>query len=186
MNRIRVSIAGLSAIVLVAGFGFAALQDNTWITATGLYLLTILTLLGSTVGAVVKRGAQRAPWLGFAIFGWGYFLAAFGPFLSAEVKGGDIQRGAFATEVSPNLLTTRVFSYLYRLRNPENLYNATASVIVNEWDPKGPTTYQFWVVWQLREAYFQRVAHSFTALLLGIIGAIFATLIAPPDERPTR
>jgi hypothetical protein len=83
---LRFSIRGLSAIVLFLGFGFGALRGATigWVAAS--ILLAVLVLCVTTLGALVRRGPSRPAWVGFALFGWVYFLLHFGPW--ADWKRG--------------------------------------------------------------------------------------------------
>lgn len=74
MGRFRVSVAGLLLVVLVAGVGLAALRSPSPALAGTLLLLTLGLLGFATLGAVYRRGPQQAPWLGFALFGWGYLV----------------------------------------------------------------------------------------------------------------
>jgi hypothetical protein len=84
MNRPRISLAGLMVLVVVLGFGFAALRDasETW---AGIVLLLTLGLLGvSILGVVYRREARRAWWVGFALFGWGYVALTLAPWSKPE------------------------------------------------------------------------------------------------------
>ncbi len=67
-------------VVLLAAIGLAALRtpSETW---AGIVLLATLAALGiASVGAICLRGASRASFLGFAVFGWIYMAAAFLPY----------------------------------------------------------------------------------------------------------
>jgi hypothetical protein len=77
MRKLRFPIAGLMGAVLVIALSLAALRNasETWAGATFLLTSAVLTL--AVVGAVCRRDAERAWWLGFALFGWGYVLLAF-------------------------------------------------------------------------------------------------------------
>ena len=80
MRAMRFSIAGLMGVVLFAAIGFAALRNpsETW---AGIVLLATLGALGvATVGAFCHSAATRGGFLGFAVFGWIYMIAAFHPF----------------------------------------------------------------------------------------------------------
>ena len=80
MRSHRFSIAGLMGVVLLAAIGLAALRtpSETW---AGIVLLATLAALGiASVGAICLRGASRAGFLGFAVFGWIYMAAAFPPY----------------------------------------------------------------------------------------------------------
>ena len=79
MRSVRVSIAGLMGVVLVAAIGLAALRSSsqTW---AGLLLLGTFGAFGiALVGAVCRSGSERGGWIGFAVFGWIYMNAAFWP-----------------------------------------------------------------------------------------------------------
>ena len=80
MRNLRFSIAGMMAVVMFAAIGFAALRypTETW---AGVVLLGTLAALGiAVVGAFCRPAPERGAWLGFAVFGWVYLVAAFQPF----------------------------------------------------------------------------------------------------------
>jgi hypothetical protein len=72
MRNLRASIAGLMGLVLIAALGMAALRNasETWAGVT--YLVTRGVLGLAILCAIYARGARRAWWLGFCLFGWGY------------------------------------------------------------------------------------------------------------------
>jgi hypothetical protein len=78
VRKARLSIAGLMGVVLVASLGLTAFRSATeeWAGATTLVTGGVLVL--GVVGAACRRGAERAWWLGFALFGWGYLFLIFG------------------------------------------------------------------------------------------------------------
>jgi hypothetical protein len=79
MDGTRVSVGGLLAVILFAAIGLAALRASTDLWA-GLVNASALMLLGSAIlAAILRRGASRAFWLGFAVFGCGYLALASGP-----------------------------------------------------------------------------------------------------------
>src|SRR5205823_14555900 len=77
MRMPRFSIAKLMGAVLVASLGLAALRDGSELCAGVLFLLTCGVLALAVIGAACRREADRAWWLGFAAFGWGYLALAF-------------------------------------------------------------------------------------------------------------
>jgi hypothetical protein len=76
-RTIRFSIAGLMGIVVVAAIGLAALRNASDNWAGVMLLLTCGTLALAIVGVVCRTEGERAWWLGFALFGWGYLALAF-------------------------------------------------------------------------------------------------------------
>ncbi len=78
-RSIRFSIAGLMGVVLIVAIGLAALRSASDIWAGVIFLATCSVLALSIVGVICRREAERAWWLGFAIFGWGYMALAFWP-----------------------------------------------------------------------------------------------------------
>ena len=57
--RVRYTIRDLTALVLLLGFGFAALRGATLGWATASILIALLALCSATLGAEVRRGSSR-------------------------------------------------------------------------------------------------------------------------------
>jgi hypothetical protein len=77
MRLIRATIAGLMGAVLITALGLTALRSASEIWA-GAVLLTTCSALGlAVIGVVCRSAAERAWWLGTALFGWGYLAMAF-------------------------------------------------------------------------------------------------------------
>jgi hypothetical protein len=74
MNHFRVTIRSAMALVLLAGFGFAALRDPSMWWVGGVLICLIGLLLTACVGAMYRTGRERAFWLGIVVFGGGYLL----------------------------------------------------------------------------------------------------------------
>jgi hypothetical protein len=87
MRSIRFSIAGLMGAVSIAALGLAVLRSGLLDVWAGVALGATCGVLGVAVIGVACRGAtERAWWLGFAVFGWGYMALAFwSPFDSARL-----------------------------------------------------------------------------------------------------
>jgi hypothetical protein len=69
----RISIARLLGLVAAFALGLAVLVNASEFWAGATLLLTLAALLGSVLG-VILRGWRGGGWLGFAVFGWGYFF----------------------------------------------------------------------------------------------------------------
>lgn len=99
----RFSIRSLIAFVVVSAVGLAALRnaDEPW---AGMMLLLVLAAVGVAVlGAVLMNGRERAWWLGFAVFGGGYLVAALCPVrseLATTYLLGYVQGRAVGPEIA--------------------------------------------------------------------------------------
>ena len=76
VRKIRISIARLMGVVLVAAIGFAALRNSSESWADLMLMLTCGVLMLGVVGAVYRGPHERAWWLGFILFGGGYLALA--------------------------------------------------------------------------------------------------------------
>jgi hypothetical protein len=101
----RVSILGLIAAVVACGVAFAALRGGSayWIAA--FYTMTVAFLLVAVVLAHYRRGASRAFWFGFAVFGWGMFIIGANPWQLGFEQDYGIQP-------NPNMLTTKLITWV--------------------------------------------------------------------------
>jgi hypothetical protein len=72
MRRFRFHLGTLLMLVLVLGVGFAALRESNEIWDSGLFSITLVVLLISTLLDFHRTEKQRAYWLGFALFGSAY------------------------------------------------------------------------------------------------------------------
>ena len=77
MHIDRFPIAGLMGAIVVVAIVLAAMRNAspTWAGVT--FLLTDGVLCLAVVGVVCRNGSERAWWLGFALFGWGYLELTF-------------------------------------------------------------------------------------------------------------
>jgi WD40 repeat protein len=94
MRRIRFNIANLIVVILVLGVGFAALRESTELWESGIFTLTIVSLLLSVVLAIHRTDKSRAFWLGFALFGSAYLGLSLIP------------------SIESRLVTTKVLAYV--------------------------------------------------------------------------
>jgi hypothetical protein len=82
----RFSLAGVLWFVAFVAFGIAAVRSSSgfWVGAT--FLVTLGLLCASVLGAVVERRQGGVWWLGFALFGWSYFVALLIPPLAETAR----------------------------------------------------------------------------------------------------
>ncbi len=104
MARVRVSVMGLMAVVGLFALEFAALRAGTQLWFSVVYTVTVVFLLFAVLTARYRRGVWGAFWFGFAVFGWGYFLLAIGPWSNSTYDDdhGEITHG------NANLYTSRI------------------------------------------------------------------------------
>jgi hypothetical protein len=79
MARLRISISGLMAVVLIVAVGFAGLRNANQAWASGTFYLVVILLPTSLLRGIAGHGRERLACIGFAVFGWSYLLIAFWP-----------------------------------------------------------------------------------------------------------
>lgn len=159
---LRFSIRGLIALVFLIGFSLAALRGASLGWATASLLLALIALCTMTAGALTGRRAGRAPWVGFAVFGWAYFLLHFGP--TAQWKGG----------YGPAHLTTWAIDSIIIPRVFPELEEGRPIAGVEE----------FVILGDGRSGSFFCVAcHSLMSIFFGLLGSAIALVIAPEERR---
>lgn len=77
MTGTRFSIASLLIALAVLGFALVALNPPSLLKADLLKVATACILLTALLAAINFAESRRAFWLGFALFGWFYFVVAF-------------------------------------------------------------------------------------------------------------
>jgi hypothetical protein len=61
-------------VIVYCGVLFGSIRYASELWASALSTLLIVILLTAVICAILQRGSGRAGWLGFAVFGWGFFL----------------------------------------------------------------------------------------------------------------
>ena len=88
MNRLRLTIAQLMAIVLCFGFGFAALRNANAFWAGATFCFAIISVSVASVGAFARKGNGRVFWAGFAIAaGIRLIISIFTPQAAGSLNG---------------------------------------------------------------------------------------------------
>jgi uncharacterized membrane protein len=95
----RFSIIGLMGWILVVAVSLAAMRDANESWASVMVLLVLALFAVSLVGLIYRRGRDQAFWLGFALFGGGYFALAFVPQLTEPIVA--------------KLVTTQILEYVH-------------------------------------------------------------------------
>jgi hypothetical protein len=156
MPHFRFPIAAAMAAILIAGVGLAAMKNPTELWAGTIFTLAWVALLVGLLGAVLRRGRERAAWLGFTLFGWSYVLVCIVPPLRAEVR---------------NRLLTRPL-----LIAVDEVSHATDDYIDSLMPGKDQSTR--WAVARQVRRYYHTIGDGLMALSLAVIGAVTGRSIA--------
>ena len=162
----RFSLAGVLGFVAVFAIGLAALVNATTVWAGVAFTLTIGTLLASVL-AVILRGWRRGGWLGFALFGWGYFLL------------GNLS----SLGLAPNswLLPDAAAEWAFSKANPMPVPPASFSTNVPGSVPMTPEASAYFLaqeVYNGRSANATNIGRWLSVLLIAEVGAILGVLLA--------
>jgi hypothetical protein len=169
MRRFRFSLRALMVSIVLLGLAFAGLRSSTplWANIWFSFSLAMLTL--AVPVAVYRHGEQRAFWVGFATFGWVYFIVSLGPWFQTELGF------QLATTTLLDLLAPYIVKKDALLRNYVGSFNPPSG-------PIAPTPWQHWNLPEFPPEHPWRIVGYATLLCPGLylrIGhAIFCMLIA--------
>jgi hypothetical protein len=88
--RPRILIAMLLGAMVPIALGLTALANPTAFWEGTTFALAILLMFTAILGVCYRREASRAFWVGFALFGWGFFLLSSDMSFSVR-SGGSFQ-----------------------------------------------------------------------------------------------
>lgn len=128
----RFSLAALFGATLFSACVAATLRYATRLWADALFTLVLVTVAVAALGALYRKGAARAFWIGALLGGGGYLFLAYGPWIGETVR--------------PHLVTTPLLSMAYeRLQtalNPPSVtpYGSQYVAVYNTvYSASGPT-----------------------------------------------
>jgi hypothetical protein len=101
----RFSIGNLLAVIAILGVALAAMRNPSYLWANATFTVALAAIVAAVVNVVVGRGARRAYWLGFALFGGTYLAICSIPLLRDTV--------------CPHLVTEAVFDMIYPFTGPD-------------------------------------------------------------------
>lgn len=112
LRHFRFSLTGLFGATLFAACVAATLRYATRLWADALFTLVLVTVAVAALGALYRKGAARAFWIGALLGGGGYLFLAYSPWIGESVR--------------PHLVTTPLLSMAYeRLETALNPSSAT-------------------------------------------------------------
>jgi hypothetical protein len=178
MSRLRFTLAQLMAVVIFAGFGFAALRSATPRWSSVVFTLTVAVLLAAILAAIARRGRARIMWTGFALFGWFYLGTTFGPWAA----GNGVTAPPYLTKWALDYLDARFWAVAQAPAGRMDT-GPSGEVLFQRFllgMPPGNAPIQF----TPDSSQFRRIGHSIAAILVGLLGAVLGRLMAAKDERP--
>jgi hypothetical protein len=176
--RIRFSIAGLMAAVLVLAVGFAGLRAASPLWASGIFTMTVTVFAGAIVGAAACHGPSRFAWLGFGVFGWTYLLATF--WLWPEPNG----------VTAPPFLTKALLDYFRPSSNTAAVMwidTAPAGEMSTEPPPmagsiaagnRNLATMTPFAGRVVNRFHYRRIGHTLAAIFFGLLGALLGAVLS--------
>ncbi len=163
----RFSLASSLWFVAFIALGFAAVREASdfWLGAT--FVVTLGLLCASMLGAVLERSRGGAWWLGFALFGWAYFVAGLIPPLANPAR------------VPSSWVAKRVFA----VTNP-----IPPAVPRGRGRPETPQAYDARMSYQARASHVGPIGHWLFVLLFARAGATVSCVFTkglPWRKQPT-
>ena len=159
-ERRSFSMRTLFALIGVSAVTTLALANASIYWGALFFSAAILIVAFAFLGAVFRRGTQRAWWIGFACFGAGYLVMTYAP--------------GFDLHVGHRLISTKVLGFLEPKirRTPDPLKNVFRST-----PPEDATKPAREAVMQISKGeylpqwgHFQQVGHSLSAILMALLG----------------
>jgi hypothetical protein len=168
MRPFRVSILGLMGLILLCGVWFAWFRRPTFHAASFAFTTMLTILLLSLIALRYSR--SRDFWFGFVVLGWGYAILAFAPGCWMGVR--------------PYLITSHPLGDLADLLGLTKI-PASGSFHLSGYILGRVPTDSGLNVWFGTDdgERFQRIGHSFAAILHGVIGGLLTVFLASRRRR---
>jgi hypothetical protein len=209
MSPFRFSVRNLLLAILVLGMALAALQWDSEILSSVAFTAFLGLLALGVTGAFCRRGAARAFWIGFAVFGWFYAEAALPATNGSTSSAGAWLLGFVSRSYeprrppSPVLLTELLFDFAslnsqLRVGNKVmaqwtsgGYYEATITEInggqyLAKWtDGSSP----LWVTRnqiEVTNAAGRQAAHSIMAIFFALVGGAAAQMFFTRGDQDER
>jgi hypothetical protein len=168
MKPSGLSIAGLMALVGVVALGVFGLREGTEVWASATFMATAVLLLGAVLNVLHGRGARRATWGGFALFGWAYLAWSFCPWSGMDAKAPPMVTAWMLDELNARIHPEPEYfpnpQYSAPPTPPPNLYVSPMILAPGA------------VVWRGNVESYRQVGHCLCAVLLGGVGALWARI----------
>lgn len=161
----RFSLKTMLLLFTVVAVCIAGLVYSNVAWAAFFYTAAFVLVLTGIVGALVRRGPARPYWIGFALFGGGYFALALIGEDSLARFASDMRQGA----QPPKLATTQGFiwaeRYIYTYTGASNNSNTARSNPNIVFNSRGILYYQ-----RTPSQCFVQIGHSIFTLIMALMG----------------
>lgn len=168
------SILHAMGAILLVGIGLGALQNSTFAWLRTVYAVTVMLLLFAILAAFLRPQRERAFWLGFAVFGWGYALVGISPWHT----WGNATVARFPTYQKPAInpiLWTKDLVEAYIASRPDLVIRPLrAEATVAEYEDYRAKLSRF----QERSGAVVGIAHLLLVWVLGLVGGVIAIVMS--------
>ena len=188
MRWFRFKIRSIIGFIVICGVALAALKESTDLWEKGVFSVTLLILLVAALFAIHRRGASRAFWLGFALFGSVYLGLSLIPavearlvssqglaYLHSRLPGQALETYAFTVSTMGSGSSNTQLSTLALSPSGSQLATGSSNGSVQVWDLSNAN---FPATWGGAPENFVRIGHTLFALLLAWIGGIVSRRLA--------
>jgi hypothetical protein len=179
MKRLRFSVAGLMAVILLFAVGMAALRAPTDLWASGMFTAAITLFSTSILGAMATRGSARLSWPVVAVFGWIYLIIAFAPRGVHPIEPPRLLPSALLESVQDSVVSDGKTPYSYNVVVDKIISFSTA--IGGRTTPGGAILAPG--MRSVDGTADQQVGASLGAMLFGILGAVVGRFLAGRIEQ---
>ena len=129
MSRFRFSITSFFVVVTLVALGMAALVSQSRLGGSLAYTVFLAVLCLALAGAILRPLPARAFWLGFAVFGWTYWLVEFDAASPPQRWAGTVMYTGYGVsgQPRPGLVTRDLIGFLEANLTPNRRVGARVS-----------------------------------------------------------
>ena len=213
MRRPRFSIGSALTLIGILGVTPAAFRDPSYLWANVTFSTAFAVLVLAIINVLYSRGARRAYWAGFALCGWAYFAMCSVPGLRESLCPRLVTEVIFDV-LYPHVAPQPPPPAPGMVRGPARTMiqipgQPGVAVGLVGMAPQAPAPESRWSAWSepdrtngvgypigtvslVSSEAFRQIGHSMAALLVGVLGGVYArgryTAWATPDgeQEPRR
>jgi hypothetical protein len=195
MRRPRFSIASILAIIGIVGIALAAFRDPSYLWANATFSTAYAALVLAIINVLYSRGARRAYCAGFARCGWAFFAICSVPGLRESLCPRLVTEVIFDV-LYPHVAPQPPPPAPGMARGPAGIMiqipgQPGGAVGLVGMAPQAPAPESRWSAWSepdrtngvgypigtvflVSSEAFRQIGHSMAALLVGVLGGVYA------------